>query len=312
MEEDAPDVLVVGAGAAGLNAALVLARVRRRVLVAGWGEPRNAPAEQVHGFLSRDGMPPAELLAAGRAEVERYGGRVVTGEVRALRRGTGPTGGFEADLAGRTVRARRVIVATGMHDELPDLPGLREHWAREVLHCPYCHGWEVRDRPLGVLAPAGNEQRAVHQALLVRELTDDVVFFGEAPDDTARAALTARGVRIEARAAAGLVAEDGALRGVRLADGSVVPRAALFVPARPVPHDALLTALGCERDASGLVPVDPAGRTGVPGVWAAGNVVDPTAQVVVAAAAGDRAARAVNLDLIEEDLTENGRREQQR
>ncbi|MEV7382368.1 FAD-dependent oxidoreductase [Streptomyces lydicus] len=124
--------------------------------------------------------------------------------------------------------------------------------------------------------------------------------------------MTARGVRIEARGAAGLVVEDGALRGVRLADGSVVPRAALFVPARPVPHDALLTALGCERDASGLVPVDPAGRTGVPGVWAAGNVVDPTAQVVVAAAAGDRAARAVNLDLIEEDLTENGRREQQR
>ncbi|MFF8374250.1 NAD(P)/FAD-dependent oxidoreductase [Streptomyces lydicus] len=312
MADDAPDVLVVGAGAAGLNAALVLARVRRRVLVAGWGEPRNAPAEQVHGFLSRDGTPPAELLAAGRAEVERYGGRVVTGEVRALRRGTGPAGGFEADLAGRTVRARRVIVATGMHDELPDLPGLRERWAREVLHCPYCHGWEVRDRPLGVLAPAGHEQRAVHQALLVGQLTDDVVFFGEAPDDTARAALTARGVRIEARGATGLVVEDGALRGVRLADGTVVPRTALFVPARPVPHDALLTALGCARDASGLVPVDPAGRTGVPGVWAAGNVVDPTAQVVVAAAAGDRAARAVNLDLIEEELTENGRREQQR
>ncbi|MFG2286397.1 NAD(P)/FAD-dependent oxidoreductase [Streptomyces sp. NPDC048595] len=354
--EDVLDVLIVGGGAGGLNAALMLSRTRRRVLVIDSGDPRNAPAREVHGFVSRDGTPPAELLAAGRAEVERYGGRVMTGEVRALRRtydghdghdghgdhddhshgGHGHHNGhdgndrhdhrernsshtshtchnshdrlvFEAELAdGRTVLARRVIVATGLRDELPDIPGLRERWAREVLHCPYCHGWEVRDQPLGVLAVAGREAAAVHQALLVRQLSHDVVCFAEALTEADRARLTAGGIRIVDGAVGGLVVEDDALRGVRLADGTVVARSALFVPTRPVPRDELLTGLGCARDEDGRVRTDPGGLTSVPGVWAAGNAVDVGAHVVTAAAGGAKAALAVNLHLIEEDLAAHG------
>ncbi len=342
--EDVLDVLIVGGGAGGLNAALMLSRTRRRVLVIDSGDPRNAPAREVHGFVSRDGTPPTELLAAGRAEVERYGGRVMTGEVRALRRthdGHGDYGdhgddghghhnghdgsdshdrhdhcdrhhshdrlAFEAELAdGRTVLARRMIVATGLRDVLPDVPGLRERWAREVLHCPYCHGWEVRDQPLGVLAVAGREAAAVHQALLVRQLSHDVVCFAEALTEADRARLTAGGIRIVDGAVGGLVVEDDALRGVRLADGTVVARSALFVPTRPVPRDELLTGLGCVRDEDGRVRTDPSGLTSVPGVWAVGNAVDVGAHAVTAAAGGAKAALSVNLHLIEEDLTAHG------
>ena len=233
---------------------------------------------------------------AGRAEVERYGGRVEEGEVRAIRE---DAGGFAIDLVDRTVQARRVIVATGGYDELPDFPGLRERWARDVLHCPYCHGWEVRDQPLGVL---GRPQQAVHLALLVRQWSHDVVLFAEAHDDPDRAKLIARGVRIVTAEVSGLEVEDDALQGVRLADGTVVERSALFVATRLVPNDALLTDLGCGRDDHGWIEVDPSGLTSVPGVWAVGNVVEFGAQVVTAAAAGARAALAVNTDLIEEKL----------
>ncbi|SDI75553.1 thioredoxin reductase (NADPH) [Actinokineospora alba] len=291
------EVVVIGGGAGGLNAALVLARARRQVMVVDSGAPRNAPAQGVHGFLSRDGMPPAELVAAGRAEVERYGGRVVPSDVRALRVAGD---GFEVELAEWTIRARRVIVATGLRDELPELPGIRERWGKDVLHCPYCHGWEVRGEPVGVL---GTRPESVHQALLVRQWSDDVVFFAGTLDEPGRAKLTARGVRIVDGRVDGLVVEDDRLRGVRLADGSVVERSALFVAPTFVPNDVLLTGLGCAR-VDGWVAVDPSGRTSVAGVWAVGNVVDPRAQVVTAAAAGATAAAAVNLDLIEEEMLE--------
>jgi thioredoxin reductase len=289
------DVLIIGGGAGGLSAALTLSRIRWRVLVVDKGEPRNAPAAQVHGFISRDGTPPADLLAAGRAEVERYGGRIASGEVGAIRR---DGAGFTAELAGRTVRARRLIVATGLRDELPDLPGLRERWGRDVLHCPFCHGWEVRDQPLGVL---GWQPAAVHQAMLVRRLSDDVVFFDAGVLDRAgRDALAARDVSIVEDKLDGVVVEDDQLVGVRLAGGTVVARSALFVPPRFVPNDDLLTGLGCERDGDGWVRVDGFGQTSVPGVWAIGNVVDAMAQVVMAAAAGARAAAAVSRDLLDD------------
>ncbi|GAA2009971.1 NAD(P)/FAD-dependent oxidoreductase [Nocardiopsis rhodophaea] len=307
MEED---VVVIGGGAGGLNAALILARARRRVLVVDRGNPRNAPAGQVHGFVSRDGTPPGELLAVGRAEVERYGGRIVPDEVRAVRRidfgcgETNPGNGFEVELSDRTVRTRRVIAATGLRDALPDIPELRERWARDVLHCPYCHGWEVRDQPLGVL---GWQPMAVHQALLVRQLSDDVVFFAEAIDDEDRAKLLARGVRILDGEVTGLVIHDDELRGVRLADGTMVARSALFVPPRFVPNDASLSGLGCEREDNGRIRVDASGRTSVSGVWAVGNLVEPGALVVTSAAAGAKAALAVNMDLVEDDLGERER-----
>jgi thioredoxin reductase len=154
------DIVVVGGGAAGLSAALVLVRARRTVAVVDAGTPRNAPAAHMHGFLTRDGMPPRELLAAGRAEVSGYGGRLIDDTVVAIEPG------FHVRLAsGVHLRTRRILVATGLRDELPDLPGVRERWGRDLLHCPYCHGYEVRDQPLGVL---GGTPEAVQHALLVR------------------------------------------------------------------------------------------------------------------------------------------------
>jgi thioredoxin reductase (NADPH) len=296
------DVVIVGGGAGGLNAGLVLARMRRRVLVIDAGEPRNGAAHAVHGFVSRDGTPPGELLAVARAEVKRYGGRVVDGRVRAVRHGED---GFVVELPDGVVRARRLIVATGLRDELPEIPGLRERWARDVLHCPYCHGFEVRDQAVGVL---GWQPMAVHQAILLPQLSDDVVFFAEDLESGDRAQLAGLGVRVVDGRVSGLVVEEDRLRGVQLADGTVVARSALFVPPRFVPNDGLLTSLGCERGENGFVQVDSSGRTSGPGVWAVGNVVDPMAQVVVAAAAGLKAAAMVNQDLIEEELAQLERR----
>src|ERR1700758_3872930 len=180
---DAYDVVVIGGGAAGLNGALQLARSRRSVLVVDAGQPRNRPAAAVHGLLGHDGRPPAELLARGRAEVRAYGGDVVAGEVTAV--GGGGEPGFTVTLGdGRAVQARRLLVTSGLVDNLPGITGLRERWGRDVVHCPYCHGWEVRDQPIGVLASGPT---SVHQALLFRQLSDDVVYFrrGTALDDAA-------------------------------------------------------------------------------------------------------------------------------
>ena len=298
MDEETFDVVVVGAGAAGLTAALVLARARRRVAVVDAGEPRNGPAAHVQGFLSRDGTPPGELLAAGRAEVAGYGGELVEGRVTRIEPG------FVVRLAGgRTLGARRVLVATGLLDELPDIPGMRERWGDDVLHCPYCHGWEVRDRPIGVVGGL-DPDRALHLALLLPQWSPDVVFF---PDTAGLAGrerdqLTARGVQVAEGRVTRLVVHDDVLRGVELAGERVVPRKVVFVAPYFVPHDELLTGLGCEIDDSGWVRTDGSGRTSVPGVWAAGNVIDPRAQVVTAAGQGSAAAIALNTDLLHEDV----------
>jgi thioredoxin reductase len=302
------DVVIVGGGAAGLSAALVLVRARRRVLVVDSGAPRNAPAAHLQGFLSRDGMPPADLLAAGRDEVRGYGGTVRSGTVDELVR-CGPAG-FEVVLdGGDRVAARRLLVATGLHDELPDVPGLRERWARDVLHCPYCHGWEVRDQPLGVV---WNGPETVRYAQIVRQWSHDVVLF--APADmltpTQRVELVARVVGLVEAPIARLLIEQDRLTGVQLADGQVVPRSALFVPPRFVPHDALLSALGCEVDEQGWVTTGPTGATSVRGVWVAGNVANLRAQVITAAGEGSAAAVAINGDLVDEDVRDAVREDQ--
>jgi thioredoxin reductase len=301
------DVVVIGAGAAGLSAALVLSRARRKVLVLDGGEPRNAPAAHLHGYLSRDGLAPAELLAVGRTEVRGYGGDVVDGTVADLV----PDGrnGFWVLLAGgQRISGRRLLLATGLRDELPDIPGLRERWARDVLHCPYCHGYEVRDRQVGVL---GGTPGAVRYAHIVRQWTHDLVYF--TPPDllttTERTQLLARAIGVVEGTIEGLVLDDNAdqLSGVQLQDGCVIPRDALFVPPRLVPNSGLLDQLGAEVDQDGWVTTDAAGLTSVAGVWAAGNVVDPRAQVVTAAGAGSAAAIALNADLVEEDVRQTVR-----
>lgn len=291
------DVVIVGGGAAGLSAALVLGRARRRVVVVDAGSPRNAPAAHMQGFLSRDGMPPSELLAVGRAEVAAYGVEVVDGTVDSIEPG------FAVRLVGgRSLSARRLLVATGVGDELPDIPGVRERWGRDLLHCPYCHGWEVRDQALGVL---GTHPAAVQHALLVRQWSDDVIFFTHTHEIRAdeQAQLDARGIRVEHGEVVRLVIEVDHLTGVELGDGRVIPRSAVFVRPGNVPHpDGLLPGLGCELDPDGFAVVDRTGRTSVDGVWAAGNVVDPRAQVITSAGAGSAAAIAINADLVQEDV----------
>ena len=206
---------------------------------------------------------------------------------------------------GSTLAARRLLIATGLIDELPQVPGVRERWGRDVLHCPYCHGYEVRDQPVGVL---GTGPRSVHQALLVRQLSPDVVFFRHTLADLSaedRERLAAREVRVVEGTVARLVVEGDRLSGVQLADGSVVARSAVFVAPRFVANDAVLAALGAETERTALgtwVTTDPTGRTSVPGVWAVGNVADPAAFVIEAAAAGARAAAALNADLVDEDV----------
>jgi thioredoxin reductase len=301
---DAYDVVVIGGGAAGLNGALQLARSRRSVLVVDAGQQRNRPAAAVHGLLGHDGRPPAELLARGRGEVRGYGGEVVTGEVTAVGGKLDP--GFTVTLGdGRVVLARRLLVTSGLVDNLPDIPGLRERWGRDVVHCPYCHGWEVRDQPIGVLAGG---PLSVHQALLFRQLSDDVVYFrrGTALDDAAATRLAARGIRVVDGEVSAVVITDDRVAGVRLADGTVVTRQALTVAARMTARAGFLADLGLKASEhpSGMgsyIPADPTGRTEVPGVWAAGNVTDLAAQVGAAAAAGALAGAVINADLVEEE-----------
>ncbi|MFE1592836.1 NAD(P)/FAD-dependent oxidoreductase [Nocardia sp. NPDC058705] len=305
---DSYDVVVLGGGAAELNAALMLARSRRSVLVIDAGSPRNAPAQGVHGLLGREGMSPLELLEVGRAEVRGYGGQVVSGEVVAVDRvaGAANPADFRVTLAdGRTVRARRILIATGLGDVLPEIPGLRERWGNEVLHCPYCHGWEVRDQRIAVLASG---PMSVHQALLFTQLSDDIVFLTHTSDalnaeDAEK--LAARGVRIVEGEVVEVLADDH-LTGIRLADGTVLERDAVVVAPRMNTRATFLTSLGLtpEPHPAGIgdhIPADPVGRTSVPGVWIAGNATDPTAQVGAAAAAGAMAGAQINAELVMAD-----------
>ncbi|MET8148030.1 NAD(P)/FAD-dependent oxidoreductase [Actinoplanes sp. NPDC049668] len=296
------DVIVIGGGPAGLSGAVALCRALRKVLVVDAGAPRNAPAEGIHNYLTRDGITPAEFHAAGRAEVERYGGELVDATVASAARDGELLTVTLAD--GRTYAARRLLVTTGLTDELPDLPGLRERWGREVLHCPYCHGHEVRGRAIGVL---GSGPMSLHQALMWRQWSDDVTLFvHEAPDPDAEQAeqFAARGIAVLPGRVAEVVVEDDRLTGVRLDDGTVVAREVLVVAPRFTANAEPLASLGltaAENDFGSAVVAEPNGKTEVPGVWVAGNVTDQMAQVISSAAAGLHVAAQLNMDLIMED-----------
>lgn len=268
------DVIVIGGGPAGLSGAVALGRALRSVLVIDSGEGRNAPAEGIHNFLTRDGMTPAEFRAAGRAEVERYGGTVVDGEVVAA------APGFEVTLAdGAVHRARRLLVTTGLTDVLPDVPGLAEGWGSTVLHCPYCHGYEVRGRAIGVLGTPG-EEMTEHRLRLWGQWSPDVRLL---PLDEVAAV------------------EPG---GVRMKDGALIEREYLVVGTQLRARAGFLDSLGLKATEHPMgigtyVPaIDPSGRTEVPGVWVAGNITDPMAQVITSAAAGLMAGAMINVDLL--------------
>lgn len=300
------DVVVVGGGAAGLSGAVALARSRRSVLVVDEAEQRNATAGHVHNFLTRDGSPPAQLYALGRGEVERYGGRVESARVTDIRR---DGDAFRVQIEEREIQARRLLVATGLQDELPEVPGLAARWGIDVFHCPYCHGWEVRDQRIGVLATG---PMAVHQALLFRQLSPHLtVLQHTAPKPTAEELeqMHALGIAVVEGEVVQVESDPTGLTGVRLADGGQVDVDVLVVAPRFTAHTDLLAPLGLEsvdvlfgdHVIGSRVEADPTGATAAPGVWVAGNVADLHAQVISAAAAGLMAGAAINVDLIAED-----------
>jgi thioredoxin reductase len=292
------DCIIVGAGPAGLNAALVLGRARRRVLVLDSGEPRNYATHEMHGVLGHDGLDPVDLRARGRAELARYDVGVVAAQVQ------------DAEVVDRGIRlawdgcadvARTVILATGMLDEVPDIPGFPDVWGTSAHTCPYCDGWEHRNERLAVLA-AG--PRAEHLAVLLRQWSDDLVLLtdgahGLSGDELAR--VEALGVPVIETPVAGLDSEDGRLRCIRLDDGRVVERDALFFYVGWRLRSDLARTLGCELRDDGSIAVDGDQATTVDRVYAAGNCAEPRGLVPVAAGSGVTGAVAINTRLSFED-----------
>jgi thioredoxin reductase len=286
------DVIIVGGGPAGLSAALTLGRARKRVLLCDSGPPRNAAAVHVQGFLTRDGTPPAELRRIAREQLRPYAS-VEVRDVRVEEIG-GERGAFTARLADGSVEARRVLLCTGMIDELPDLEGFRALWGKSIFQCPYCHGWEARDRGFGWLAPS---VELLDFALMLRGWTSDVVALtdGRFPVPAeVRARLHGAGVRIEERRIIRLVASDDRLERIELAEGEPLRRDVLFArpPQRQVP---LVQSLGLELDAAGFVRVDDAHReTSRPGIHAAGDQQMGAQAAMTAAASGMLTAAMLN------------------
>ncbi|WP_166176414.1 NAD(P)/FAD-dependent oxidoreductase [Rubrobacter tropicus] len=301
------DVVVVGGGSAGLSAALVLGRSRRRTLVLDSGEPRNAPSSGVHGFFSRDGIPPEELLEVGREQLEPY----PSVEVCSTRvTGTsGDNGDFEVTLENRTVvRARKLLLATGVVDELPEKPGFTELWGRGVYHCPYCHGWEVRDRPLAVL---NSGEGAAERAAFIRNWSRDLVLLTDGPtnlNEEGRRTLRALDIPVREERISHLEGgAAGGLRRIHFEDGSPLEREGLFYVPPQRQGSGLAKMLGCEIVAMGQAPAgvksDPATReTTVAGVYVAGDGGNAVQSALLAAASGAKAAFFMNHALVADEV----------
>lgn len=289
------DVIIIGGGPAGLSAALALGRARKRVLLCDAGARRNAAAEQVHTFVTRDGTPPTEFRRVAHEQLRAYP-NVERRDVRvvALER---DGDGLRATLGdGLRVAAARAVLALGVIDELPDLPGYRELWGKSVFQCPYCHGWEVQDRRFAFLAP-GPEMLSF--AIFLSGWSSDVVALTDgkfAVDDAARADLQRAGVRLDERPLRRLHAADGELSAIEFEGGDRLAREVLF--ARPPQRQTeLVRSLGLELDDHGYVRVDAHGRTSMPGVYAAGDLTTPIQAALLAAAAGMQAAAMLNHEL---------------
>ncbi len=300
MTETSYDAVIIGGGTAGLSAAQMLGRARRRTLVLDAGMPRNRFAAHMHGVLGHDGRPPAELLAAGRAEAEKYGVEFAHADVRTLR-DIGDA--IRVEHTGGVVTARSVVITSGIADDLPDVPGLREQWGRGVLHCPYCHGFEVAGRALGVLATS---PASVHQIELVRQWSDDVTAFTAAAgalDPSVATRLSARGIRIVDAPVEALRIEDDTLVGVSTADGGDHAIDALFTA--PTPRLLLDFAAGLglalSNQPGGGLAVDLRGATSHPRIFAAGNVVTPFGNVPLSMGQGSMAGAGANAALVAED-----------
>jgi thioredoxin reductase len=288
------DCLVVGGGAAGLSAALVLGRARRDVLLVDAGGQSNRPAHAIGGLLAHEGTAPSELYAAGRDQLAGYPGVILRdGDVEAIE--PRDDGTFAARLhGGDEVAARRVLLAMGMEYVPPDLPGVAERFGDAVFHCPFCHGWEVRD---GALAVLGEGDAGVGKALLLRGWSDDVVLLGRDIDPAGRAKLDAAGVPVDERPV--VAVRDKAT--VVFAHGSELPRDGLLVPAPMRQRSGLAEALGLDLAPTGTIVVDELGRTSLPGVFAAGDVAGTIQMVSAAIGDGARVAAQVRFSLLAED-----------
>jgi thioredoxin reductase len=305
------DAVIVGAGTAGLSAALVLGRSRRRVLVLGDGEPRNAPATGVHGFFTRDGMSPGELLEIGHRQLAPYPS--VEYRTEKATEARGGDGAFEVALeGGETVSARKLVLATGVSDDLPERPGFGELWGRGVYHCPYCHGWEVRDRSLAVYAGDWDPAGPVGRAVLIRNWSRDLVLLTDGPsglDATEREKLAALGVPLNEKRIARLEGRSDGSEGlskVVFEDGSTLAREGLFYAPPQRQRSGLAESLGCEVEAMGpaaeLIKANPMTReTSVAGVFVVGDAGPPPQSVANAVASGANAAAFLNRSLCVRD-----------
>jgi thioredoxin reductase len=296
------DVVIVGGGPAGLSAALVLGRCRRTVLVCDSGHPRNQASRAMHCYLSRDGMPPLEFLRLSRLELAPYT-TVEIRDVTVTDARCGPSSRFETTLeSGEIVESRKLLIATGVRDNVPRIDGIEDLYGRSVFHCPYCDGWEVRDAPLGVY---GRGERGYGLSLELTAWSRDVVLFTDGPSELAAPKidrLVRNGITVRDEKVARLEGSGGVLERVVLAGGDVVPRRALFFTAGQHQQSALAIRLGCEFNDKGTVRTGKYESTHLPGLFVAGDASRAVQWVVVAAAEGAEAAFAINTDLIKEDL----------
>jgi thioredoxin reductase len=312
------DTIIVGGGPAGLSAALLLGRSLKRVLVIDSGKPRNAVSHGANGFLSRDGIAPLELLQIGREQLAKYdtvkfySGKVI--DAQHLAATQTERDGFEVTLDnGERFTARKLLLATGVKDILPDLDGFTELWGTGVFHCPYCHGWEVRDRSLAIY---GSVATAVEQAMMLTGWSRDLILFadGNRLNDEQRQKLARWGIELCEEKIVGLEGENGALTGVILANGKVIPRDGMFVQPKLQQHSDLAKKLGCDfaENSFGIftniftensfIRVGEDKQTSIPGLYAVGDTSNLLSQLTVVAAAGVVAAAAINRVLIEENL----------
>lgn len=297
------DVIIIGGGAAGLSAALTLGRSKQKTLVIDAGSPRNRFAAHAHGVLGLDSIQPQDLLTTGREQARQYGVQFSTDPVQSV---TTTSDAVRArTTAGETLEARTLIVATGMTDLLPNIPGLSDCWGKTVLHCPYCHGWEVRDTALAVLMVT---EMGFHQAQLIRQWSDDVtVFVGTGitlPEPIAER-LRARGMHIVQSAVTKIDADDGVIQTIHTEDGRTFAPDAMFTFGAVQPHDDFLHSLSLERQDTPLgsfLAVDATGKTSAERIWAVGNVANPGAAIPQAASEGQLTAAHVNMWLVNDDF----------
>ena len=294
------DVAIVGGGPAGLSAALILGRSRRRVLLADAGHPRNAPSRALHGYLTRDGVAPATILRLGRRELARYPTvEIREAEVTAARVARG---GFRLSVGGRTAFASKLLLATGLTDDVPDVPGMREHYGRGVFHCPYCDGFEVRDRPIAVYG-RGSRGRALASEILF--WSANVVLLTDGPSRFSprhRKELSDRGIAVRSDRVLRIEGNSRGVTGVVLENGPTIPAHALFFTQRARQQSPLAANLGCRFTSKGVVDTGRYQSTNVPGLFVAGDASRDVQFVIVAAAEGAEAAVRINSEMMREEL----------